>query len=484
MMEKPKILYVDDEPHNLVTLEISLRRWFAVFTTEFPEQAIEIIGTERIDVLVTDQRMPKVTGLELAKTVHEQFPSVIIIILTAYDDNETMLKALNQGGIFRYLLKPWDTQDLKQTLDTAFQSFELRKKNITLMNDLVQQYNNLNKAYKEIEHLKNKLEEENLQLKDEFCEKPPSTSIIGNSKVMKTVLRQVEKAAKSNSSILLLGETGTGKELFAKTIHSLSPRNKQLLVTINCAAIPETLIESELFGHEKGTFTGADKLKYGKFELAHNGSLFLDEIGELPFSMQPKLLRVLQENEFERLGGNNLIKTDFRLIAATNRDLETEVEKGTFRQDLFYRLNILPITIPPLRDHVDDIPLLVNHFVTNLNRKTGKTITSIPKKVLDRFMEYHWPGNIRELENIVERGHVLSSGSSLEVGDWLKHGKNEKNGNTDILPLEDNEKHHILKALKQTRWRIRGKGGTAELLQINPTTLESRMKKLGIERPI
>jgi DNA-binding NtrC family response regulator len=478
-----KLLYVDDEPNNLFTLEIALKKWFTVITLDDPTLAIPIIKEQDVKVLLTDQRMPNLTGLELAKKVQQQFPSVVIIILTAYDDNETMLKALNQGGIFRYLLKPWNIQDLRQTLDSAFEAYELRKKNITLINDLIGQVRRLQLAYNEINTLKEKLEEENIQLKDEFLDQNLTSEIVGKSKNLKSVLKQAVQAAKSNASILLLGETGTGKELFAKAIHSHSNRKDNLLVKINCAAIPETLIESELFGYERGAFTGANKLKYGKFEIAHKGTLFLDEIGELPLAMQPKLLRVLQEGEFERIGSNKIIKTDFRLIAATNRNLEQEVAKGTFRSDLFYRLNILPITIPPLRDRREDIPLIVEHFIASLNREFGQKITSVPKKVFDSLMEYHWPGNIRELSNVVERAFVLSTSSKLDTGSWFNPSKGQPQSDLEILPLHDNEKQHILRVLKHTRWRIRGKNGAAQLLQINPTTLESRMKKLGIERP-
>ena len=321
-------------------------------------------------------------------------------------------------------------------------------------------------------------------LKDEFLDQSLTAEIVGKSKVIQSVLKQAIQAAKSNSSILLLGETGTGKELFAKAIHSQSSRKDNLLVKINCAAIPEALIESELFGHEKGAFTGADKLKYGKFEIAHRGTLFLDEIGELPLAMQPKLLRVLQEGEFERIGGNKVIETNFRLITATNRDLEQEVEKGAFRSDLFYRLNILPITVPPLRERKEDIPLIVEHFVASLNRELGRKVSAVPKKVMDNLMEYHWPGNIRELSNVVERAYVLSTGSKLDIGSWFNPSKGTSLQDQGILPLQENEMQHILRALKHTKWRIRGKNGAAELLKINPTTLESRMKKLGIERPI
>ncbi len=478
-----KLLYVDDEVENLFTLEVALSKWFKVFTLESPLEAIEVIEREDIRVLVTDQRMPKMSGLELAKKVQENYPSVVTIILTAYDDNETILKAINQGGIFRYLLKPWDIQDMTQTLESAFETYDLRKKNIYLINDLLQKNRKLQKAYKEISTLKNHLEEENIQLKEEFVDGVLSSEVIGNSKIIKRVLREVEQVAKTDSTVLLMGETGTGKELFAKAIHALSPRRDKIMVKINCAAIPETLIESELFGHEKGAFTGADKLKYGKFEVAHHGTLFLDEIGELPLNMQPKLLRVLQETEFERIGGNKTIKADFRLVAATNRNLEMEVEQGSFRNDLFFRLNILPITIPPLREHAEDIPVLVNHFISLLNRKSGKIIDAISKKTMDLLQEYHWPGNVRELENVIERAHVLSSGRRLEVGSWFNPVKSKLNTTNNLLPLAEQEKQHITLVLEHTKWRIRGKNGAAEILQINPTTLESRMKKLGVERP-
>jgi len=478
------VLYVDDEATNLTTLQVALRKWFTLITIEKPEEAIACIKAHEIKVVITDQRMPNMSGLELAKEINKNFPGVIIIILTAFDDNETMLKALNQGGIYRYLLKPVDIQDLKQTLINAFETHELRKKNLNLVNDLLNQNRKLTKAYAEIQILKQNLEEENIQLKDEFLGKGGSSKIIGQSKVILKVLQQLEQIAKTHSTVLLLSETGTGKELFARSIHALSPRKEKVMVTINCAAIPESLIESELFGHEKGAFTGASRLKYGKFETAHKGTLFLDEIGELPTPMQPKLLRVLQENEFERIGGNKVIKTDFRLIAATNRNLETEVENGNFRSDLFYRLNILPISIPPLREHIEDIPLLTEHFLAGLNRKTGKKISIIPKKTMQILMEYNWPGNIRELENLIERAHVLSPGNKLEIGDWFQNHLKVAESKKTIVSLERNEIQHITEALKATRWKIRGENGAAKLLEINPSTLESRMKKLGIERPV
>ncbi len=479
-----KIMFVDDEPHNLILFQINLNKWFKVYTSENPVEALDIISAEKIQVLVTDQRMPEMTGIELAEKVKLTDPLVVIIILTAYDDHDTMLKAINMGGIFRYLLKPWDINDLRQTLNSAFELLDLRLKNNNLVNDLTEKNNQVQQAYNEISILKEKLEIENIQLKEEYKQNSLFGEIIGESKVLKNVLKQVEQIAKSDSTVLLLGETGTGKELFAKAIHKLSPRSNKIMVNINCAAFPENLIESELFGHEKGTFTGATNLKYGKFEVADQGTIFLDEIGELPLSLQPKLLRVLQEKEFTRLGNNLAQKTNVRVIAATNRDLEVEIEKGKFRRDLYYRLNILPVMIPSLRDRNDDVPLLVHFFIDQLNRQSGKIINSISKSTIDKLMDYHWPGNIRELQNVIERAHVLSRSNKLELGDWFNPSTDKGSAGHKIYSLDENEKIYITWILKQRNWKIRGDNGAAKLLKINPSTLESRMKKLGIKRPV
>lgn len=478
-----KLLYIDDEINSLFLFKELFKKWFTVYTLDDPTKAFDLISKEGINVLITDYLMPGMNGLELAQKLHESFPTVIVIILTAYDDRDIMLQAINMGSIYRYTLKPWNVDELKHIIDSAFDSYELRKRNIHLINDLLAQNKRLQQAYNEISLLKERLEEENIQLKEEFFDPNDSGEIIGQSKSIQQLLKLIKQVAKSDTAILLTGETGTGKELFAKAIHTLSNRKDKLLIRVNCAAIPETLIESELFGYEKGAFTGADKLKYGKVELANGGTLLLDEIGELPLNMQPKLLRVLQEGEFERLGGNDIIRTNFRLIAATNRNLEQAVEKGAFRQDLFYRINILPINVPPLRMHAEDIPLLVNHFINKLNKTEGKIISSLPKKTLDRLMEYHWPGNIRELQNVIERAHVLSNGSKLEIGDWFNVSSGKLTKDATFVSLEENERQHILEALERTKWKIRGKEGTAELLKIKPTTLESRMQKLGIRRP-
>ncbi len=479
-----KVLYIDDEKNNLITFQLTLEKWFSIQISTSPQEAIEIIDREDIGVLVTDQRMPDMTGLDLASEVQKKYPWLSIIIVTAFDDSETVMKAVNQGGIYRYILKPWDLEDIRQSINNAIENTELRKSNINLIENLKGKNSKLVKSYNHILSLKKQLEYENIQLKQAFTSHAENQKgIITQSIHLKKIITQAIQAANTDSTILLLGETGTGKELFAQTIHEHSTRAEKLIIKVNCAAIPENLVESELFGHEKGAFTGADKLKYGKFELADKGTLFLDEIGELPMSMQAKLLRVLQENEFERVGGSKTIKTDFRLIAATNRDLEKAVNDGEFRADLYYRINIIPIKIPPLRDHMEDIPLLLNYFVDKLNKKTGKTIETIPQKTILQLKAYKWPGNIRELQNIVERAHVLSPGKKLIIDEWFKSAKSELSNNDEPTALHLLEKEHILKILKRTNWKIRGADGAAALLEINPTTLESRMKKLNISRP-
>jgi transcriptional regulator with GAF, ATPase, and Fis domain len=282
---------------------------------------------------------------------------------------------------------------------------------------------------------------------------------------------------------LILGETGTGKELFARAIHNLSTRSTRPLVKVNCAALPAELIESELFGHEKGAFTGAIARKTGRFELADGGTIFLDEIGDLPRKLQAKLLRVLQEGEFERLGSSRTLTVDVRVIAATNRDLAKSIAAGTFREDLYYRLNVFPVTLPSLRERPDDVPLLVRHFVEKYGKKLGRPIDTIPEPVMAALARYAWPGNVRELENIIERAVILSDDATLQLDETLEADRHPALPTTGPATLEEAERDHILQVLEATNWRVRGNGGAAEILDINPSTLRSRMKKLGIERP-
>jgi PAS domain S-box-containing protein len=329
--------------------------------------------------------------------------------------------------------------------------------------------------------LKNRLEEETIYLREEIKLNSNFEEIISGSDEFKKVLKKVEQVAATDSTVLIQGETGTGKELIARAIHNNSNRSERALVTINCAALPPEMIESELFGHEKGAYTGAYTKKVGRFELADQGTIFLDEIGDMPKNVQVKILRVLQEGEFERLGNSETIKTDVRIIAATNRNLDEAMQRGDFREDLYYRLNVFPIHVPPLRERKEDIPLLVQYFVKKYSKKTGRKIKETSKKVIDRLMAYDWPGNVRELENIIERAVIVCPGERLIKGEWLPD--NSRLADSRICTLAENEKKHIIKALKSTNWQIGGDSGAANLLGMKRTTLQSRMKKLGITKP-
>jgi PAS domain S-box-containing protein len=332
---------------------------------------------------------------------------------------------------------------------------------------------------KKAEEELSKLQLEKVYLLDEI--KTGFGEIVGNSSAIKKVFQNIERVASTDVTVLLTGETGTGKELFARALHKLSKRKEKVIVKVNCAAIPSGLIESEFFGHEKGAFTGAIARKIGRFELAHEGTIFLDEIGDLPLELQAKLLRVLQEGEFERVGGSETHLVNVRVIAATNRDLEKALEEGKFRQDLFYRLNVFPIQIPSLRERKGDISLLVKYFVMKYGKKMNKNIETVPKNIMGALEAYHWPGNVRELENIIERTVLITLGSQLDLGEWLPKPAMTPKG-TKISTLEELEKDHIEEILDLTGGRVSGEQGAAKILGLKPTTLEARMKKLGIEK--
>ena len=342
----------------------------------------------------------------------------------------------------------------------------------------------LRKALTEIRVLKNRLEAECNYLEEEIKLIQNYDNIIGESEVMKYVLYSMEQIAPTDTTVLILGESGTGKELMARAIHHNSKRNKRALVKVDCAALPENLIESELFGHVKGAFTGAIETRIGRFELADGGTLFLDEIGELSLGLQKKLLRVLQEGEYERLGSSKVAHTNVRVIAATNRNLEVDVSNGQFRKDLWYRLNVLPVSLPPLRDRVADIPLLADSIVNKAMRRHGKKIMMISNDVMEEFKAYAWPGNVRELENVIERAVIFSQGSKLQLTTPLEYAFSENTPPLamQIKSLSEIEKEHILMALKKTNWNVTGKDGAADILGINPSTLRGRMRKHGIRR--
>lgn len=354
-------------------------------------------------------------------------------------------------------------------------------------------------AFKEIDELKDKLAVEKLYLEEEIRSEFNFEEIIGESAALRRALGQVELAAPANTTVLLRGETGTGKELFARAIHNLSPRQDRTFVKVNCAAIPAGLLESELFGHERGAFTGAIAQKIGRFELADKGTIFLDEVGDLPLELQPKLLRVLQEQEFEKLGSNRTQRVDVRVVAATNADLSQLVSEKTFRSDLFYRLNVFPIQIPALRERREDISLLVRYFVQKFSQRFNKTVLYVPADAMDALTEYSWPGNVRELENLLERAVLLSPGKELRIplselksnllitkGEpaTASSGEIPAASGSPVTTLEEAERQHILRALRQTKWRIAGPRGAAIMLGMKRTTLQARMRKLGLRRPI
>jgi formate hydrogenlyase transcriptional activator len=353
-------------------------------------------------------------------------------------------------------------------------------------------------AFECIEKLKEKLAQEKVYLEEEIRTEHNFDEIVGESAALRRVLKEVETVAPTDSTVLIRGETGTGKELIARALHQLSPRRDRTFVKINCAAIPTGLLESELFGHEKGAFTGAISQKVGRFELAHQGTLFLDEVGDIPPELQPKLLRVLQEQEFERLGSPRTIRVDVRLVAATNRDLARMVTAGEFRSDLYYRLNVFPVLLPPLRERHDDVVRLVRHFAQKVARRMGRVIETIPAEAMEALVRYPWPGNIRELENVIERAVILSPGPELRLNlaDLRVNSQRSEVGDprsalpaSDVRPLNpwltlaDAERDHILGVLRETGWILGGPNGAAARLAMKRTTLQSKMKKLGIARP-
>ena len=348
-------------------------------------------------------------------------------------------------------------------------------------------------AFAQIRELKDQLSKEKLYLEDEIRTEMNFAQIIGNSSSLRKVLKHVETVAPTDSTVLIYGETGTGKELIARAIHDLSPRRSKPFVKLNCAAIPTGLLESELFGHEKGAFTGAIAQRIGRFEVANGGTIFLDEIGEVPLELQTKLLRVLQEREFERLGSSRTLRTDARLIAATNRDLEAMVSEQKFRSDLFFRLDVFPVHVPPLRERQGDIPLLVRHFTQQFSRRMKKAMDTIPSAAMDALCRYHWPGNIRELQNVIERAVIISTGTALNIdvsdlklpkSDRTAEGSASSNSPNGTLHnvLEETERQQILKALRQSNWVVAGPNGAAEHLGMKRTTLQQRIRKLGIVR--
>lgn len=403
------------------------------------------------------------------------------------EKGRNMLRALaaEDGGVrvFNWMHTKGDGSLIEIEVSLASVALEEEHVLVTSWRDMTerrQAEENLRAALEEVSRLRERVEAENTFLREEVKLAHLHGDIVGCSKGMVSVLAQAEEVAPTDSTVLLLGETGTGKELLARAIHNMSPRAKKPLVTVNCAAMPGTLVESELFGREKGAYTGALSRQIGRFEAADGGTIFLDEIGELPIETQAKLLRVLQEGQFERLGNARTISVDVRVLAATNRDLEQEVRAGNFRQDLLFRLNVVPITIPPLRERREDVEPLVWSVIRELSAGMGSRIESISQADMDRLRDYAWPGNVRELHNVVERAMIGARGPILKIRPPVRPTTAPS---TEIATLDDMQRSHIRAALENTDWRIRGENGAARILGLKPSTLESRMVKLGIKRP-
>ena len=513
---KARILCVDDGPVNLSLLNAMLSPRYEVVSALSGPEALEKIKTERVDICLLDVMMTGMDGFEVCRLIkadpsHRNIP---VMMITSHADRENRIRGI-EAGAEDYISKPFDMaevlarikmllhvkllDDRRMQLEADLQkahddlelivserTAELIRANLQLTQEIEERKKaegSLQGTYAEIKGLKDRLQAENIYLRQEVAREYNFGEIIGQSDILSQVFLRVEQVAPMNATVLLLGETGTGKGVVARAIHSSSSRKDRPLITVNCTTLPATLIESELFGREKGAYTGSDSRQLGRFELADGGTIFLDEIGELPLELQCKLLRVIQDGEFERLGSSRTIKTDVRIIAATNRNLTEEIRGGRFREDLFYRLNVFPITLPPLRQRKEDVQLLVNHFVAKFNKKIGKKIETVSKDTLNALQLYHWPGNVRELESVIERAVITSQGATLQVLDRFEtFRQSDQPEGDEVKALAELEQDHILHVLKKTGWRIEGKSGAAGILGLNASTLRARMRKYGIAR--
>ena len=497
---KNKILVVDDVQKNLeIAVRYLIDANFEVFIAKSGEDALEKVKTVNPEIILLDVMLPGISGFEMCKRIKEadSTKEIPVIFMTSLADLSDKVKGFEVGGV-DYITKPIQREELLARVTTHLRlriiQKELMDANANLEHRVAERTAELNRALEKVEKLKNQFQAQSIYLREEIKSEHNFNEIIGRSAPLKKVLMRIEQVAKTEASVLILGETGTGKELIARAIHNGSSRNNNPLVKVNCAAMPANLIESELFGHEKGAFTGAVSKKVGRFELADGGTIFLDEIGDLPMELQPKLLRALQEGEIERLGNSQPISVDVRIIAATNRDLKQAIENTQFREDLFFRLNVFPVHLPPLRQRQEDIPILTEHFVCKVSNKLGKPINGISDTVFDQLKSYPWPGNIRELQNLVERAVILASGTTLQIDHFEfthNHGfepESSESGSSNIEEnssgsLENIERAHILKTLQRCFWKIKGSDGAAAALNINPSTLRFRMNKLGIKKP-
>ncbi|MFQ5902573.1 MAG: sigma-54-dependent transcriptional regulator [Candidatus Binatia bacterium] len=455
------LLIVDDEKDILKTLSLTFEEDYDVFTATSGAEALKILDNDEIALIIADQRMPEMTGVEFLEKTVAQYPHIIRMILTAYPDTESLMQAINAGRVYRYITKPWDRAELKIAVKRALESYRLTMENQRLL--------------RELQAANKRLKNENLYLKGEVERDFRFETIIGKSPAMGRVFDLVKKVIDSSVTVLLTGETGTGKGLIAHHIHYDGPRKERLFISQNCGALPETLLESELFGHKRGAFTGAVEDKKGLFEVANGGTVFLDEVSEMSPAMQVKLLQVLQDGRFRRIGDSEFREVDVRIISATNKDLEADVESGSFRADLYYRLSVFPIGMPPLRERSEDIPLLALYFLKKHSKKMNKQVTSFSQQAMEILCGYHFSGNVRELENLIERAVILSPGSQIELGEWLPK---PRSSGRSTPTLEEVERDQILERLQARSGNIRL---VAKDLGISRTTLWRKRKEYQIE---
>ncbi len=450
-----RVLVVDDEENLRRVTQLKLQQaGFDAITAPDGAQALALLAREPRDLVITDLKMPGMSGLELLKRIKDDFPEIIVIVVTAFGTIESAVEAMRSGA-FDYLIKPVNTEALRLIVSRALEYHRLRE---------------------EVQHLRSALDR-----------KFGFESIFGKSKALLATLDNASRAAQSNTTVLIRGETGTGKELLAKAIHFNSPRREKPLIVINCGAIPRELLESELFGHTKGSFTGALANKQGKIEMADQGTLFLDEIGEMPLELQVKMLRLIQEREVEKIGAANATKVDVRIIAATHRDLQSMVEDSTFREDLFYRLNVIPLTLPPLRERTDDIAGLVAILFRKCRERHNRPDLRLPDSIFPYFTTHRWPGNVRELENVIERLVVLARGNEITVEDLPDSLRRERQPLEEIrlelppegISLEAVERELVVRALERSNWN---QTKAAEYLDVSRKVLIYRMEKFGLRK--
>ena len=448
---KYPILYVDDEQNNLELFEMSFADEFTIRTATSAQKGLEILENEEIGLILTDERMPKMTGIEFLEKVNEKWPNTVRIIISAYSDASILLRAINNGHAHEYIVKPWELESLKQTIMNSLVMVEKRKAL-------------LNKA---------KLTD---VLQDDLKIKSSTGEIIGKSKEFKELLTKSQKIAATDAPVLIRGETGSGKEVIARLIHESSKRAKQPFIKVNCASISEGVLESELFGHERGAFTNAHKTRIGRFELANTGTILLDEIGDISPKLQLNLLRVLQEQEFERVGGNRTIKVNVRIIAATHQNLEELVKQGRFRSDLFFRINVVPLYITPLKDRKEDVEALFIHFVNKYKDKYLFDNVTYDKNIISNLQKYDWPGNVRELENMIQRAIVMCNNGNMSLDDFGFNPVIEQE-TTLLEQLKNEEEKNMREALIAAAGNI---SRASRVMNMPRSTFVDRAKKIGL----